>query len=412
MSRRTSWLSRLGRAGRGGRLSGAGRPKNGNGGVEHPGENPGGNPEERPQACGTDAPQEFGGNLGCDLNGKETANEKKSAGRKKTACGSSAGNEAQPRPKETSPCLNETAACATKKSITFSGPQSDPLELAAGSLRNPTKYRDNKKDDPEISLRANKTEPGHGETAPRSGSHPGETAPQEFGGNLGCPVGDRPNRPNRPNSANNAGGTDDADSAPHHEKTSSRPGKTAPHPERYIAWKLFWSFLKIGAFTFGGGYAMVPLIQREVTDKRGWVGRERFLELLTLAQSAPGPISLNTAVFVGYNLAGYRGAAAAIFGAVLPSFVVIVLIAMYFTDIKDNHTVEAVFKGMRPAVVALIVAPLFGFTKGMGAYRIGIAVLVAAAIWRLGVSPMWFIFIGAAAGIIWAYLKKRKEAGR
>ena len=185
-------------------------------------------------------------------------------------------------------------------------------------------------------------------------------------------------------------------------------GKTEPH----IVLKLFWSFFKIGVFTFGGGYAMIPLIQREVTDKRKWVEAERFLELLTLAQSAPGPISLNTAVFVGYNLAGYRGAAAAILGTILPSFVIILLIAIYFTDIKDNHANEAIFKGMRPAVVALIVAPLFGFTKGMGAYRIGIAILVAAAIWKLGASPAWFILIGAVGGILWTYYHKRKEASK
>lgn len=211
-------------------------------------------------------------------------------------------------------------------------------------------------------------------------------APEEFGG--GMPAG-----------------SENTTAAAANEARSGSDGK-----EPHIVPKLFWSFFKIGVFTFGGGYAMIPLIQREVTDKRKWVDAERFLELLTLAQSAPGPISLNTAVFVGYNLAGYRGAAAAILGTILPSFVIILLIAMYFTDIKDNHAVEAVFKGMRPAVVALIVAPLFGFTKGMGAYRIGMAVLVAAAIWKLGVSPAWFILIGAVGGILWAYNRKRKEA--
>lgn len=175
------------------------------------------------------------------------------------------------------------------------------------------------------------------------------------------------------------------------------------------SWSLFWSFLKIGMFTFGGGYAMIPLIRCEVIDRRGWVAKDKFLELLTLAQSAPGPISLNTAVFVGYNVNRYRGALAAIAGIVIPSFVIILLIAMFFADVRDNRVVEAVFRGMRPAVVALIAAPIFGLAKGMNLYRIGIALLAAAAIWRLELSPIFFIIIGAAAGILWAV--KRKTSG-
>lgn len=179
--------------------------------------------------------------------------------------------------------------------------------------------------------------------------------------------------------------------------------------ERGKSRQLFRSFLRIGLFTFGGGYAMIPLIEREVIDRRGWVARDKFIELLTLAQSAPGPISLNTAVFVGYRINGYMGAVAAILGVVVPSFVIILLIAMFFTDIKDNHVVEAVFKGMRPAVVALIVAPVVGLAKGMNLYRAGLALLVAAAVWRLGVSPVWFIIAGAAGGVLWVVLRGRKK---
>lgn len=173
-------------------------------------------------------------------------------------------------------------------------------------------------------------------------------------------------------------------------------------------WRIFMSFFKIGVFTFGGGYAMIPLIQREVTERRGWVERERFVELLALAQSAPGPISLNAAVFVGYNMRRYAGAVAAIAGVVIPSFVIILLIAIYFSDITGNRVVDAIFKGMRPAVVALIVAPVAGLAKGMGAYRIALAILAAAAIWRLGLSPIYLIIIGAAGGIVWAIIKYRR----
>lgn len=174
-----------------------------------------------------------------------------------------------------------------------------------------------------------------------------------------------------------------------------------PKQKQNLSWELFRSFFKIGLFTFGGGYAMIPLIQNEVVARRGWVENERFLELLTLAQSAPGPISLNTAVFVGYNLKKWKGALSAILGVIIPSFVIILAIAVYFADFKDNGIVEAAFKGMRPAVVALIVAPVFGLSKGMGGYRIGLAVIAAAAVWRLVVSPIWFILAGAAGGILW-----------
>ena len=132
----------------------------------------------------------------------------------------------------------------------------------------------------------------------------------------------------------------------------------------------FLSFLKIGIFTFGGGYAMIPLVQREVIDK-GWVKEDEFLELLTLAQSAPGPIALNTAVFVGYKVHGYRGMLAAVMGIILPAFLIILVIAIFFNSIRENRIVEAVFKGIRPAVVALMLAPVFGFSKGLGGIAFG-----------------------------------------
>ena len=111
---------------------------------------------------------------------------------------------------------------------------------------------------------------------------------------------------------------------------------------------IFGSFFKIGLFTFGGGYAMIPLIEREVIDRRGWVERREFLDLLTLAQSVPGPIAVNTAVFVGYRMRGVRGALAALWGTILPSFTIILLIALFFADIRHNPVVDAAFKGMRP----------------------------------------------------------------
>ena len=173
---------------------------------------------------------------------------------------------------------------------------------------------------------------------------------------------------------------------------------------------IFWSFLKIGAFTFGGGYAMIPLIQHEVINRRGWLSEQEFIELLTIAQTAPGPISLNTAVFVGYKFRRYAGALAAVTGVVLPSFVIILLIAMFFAGIRDNLWVDAAFKGMRPAVVALIVAPIVGLTKGMHWRGISIALATAVVVWHFGFSPIWLLIAGAIGGVLWI-AAKGKEAG-
>lgn len=172
--------------------------------------------------------------------------------------------------------------------------------------------------------------------------------------------------------------------------------------------EIFWSFLKIGAFTFGGGYAMIPLIQHEVTINRKWLSNEEFGNLLTLAQAAPGPIALNTAVFVGYRERRYLGSLAAVLGVVVPSFAIILFVAIFFSDMRQNHWVDAAFRGMRPAVVALIVAPIVGLTKGMRWWMIAIAAATALIVWHFSVSPVWFLVAGAAAGIIYATIKSRR----
>lgn len=174
---------------------------------------------------------------------------------------------------------------------------------------------------------------------------------------------------------------------------------------------LFRSFFKIGLFTFGGGYAMIPLIEAEIIDRRKWLVRDEFLELLTLAQSAPGPIAINTSVFIGYKVRGIRGAVASALGAVMPSFLIILIIAIFFAEVRHNVVVDAAFKGMRPAVVALIVVPTLSLARGMHPALIGVVILSALAVWWFGFSPIYLIIAGAAAGILWT-TRIRKEVRR
>lgn len=170
--------------------------------------------------------------------------------------------------------------------------------------------------------------------------------------------------------------------------------------------QLFWAFFKIGAFTFGSGYAMIPMIEKEVVDRRKWFERDEFYDQFALASSAPGPFALNTAVFVGYKLHGWWGSLFAVLGAVIPSFVIILVIAVYLTGFRDNSYVAAAFKGIRPAVIALIAVPFINMLKKLPWYFMLLAVAVALVVCYLGVSPIWFILAGAIAGVILTFYAK------
>lgn len=172
---------------------------------------------------------------------------------------------------------------------------------------------------------------------------------------------------------------------------------------------LFWSFFKIGVFTFGGGYAMIPLIEREVIDKRQWVARQEFLDLLTLAQTAPGPIALNTGVFVGYKRCGFWGAVAAVLGIIVPSFTIILCIAMLFADFRHNPWVDAAFKGMRPAVVALIVFPIWNLSKRVARPWWCVIVATAIAVWWLRWSPIYILLATALLGVVWTWCESKTK---
>lgn len=176
-----------------------------------------------------------------------------------------------------------------------------------------------------------------------------------------------------------------------------------------MLWQLFWSFFKIGAFTFGSGYAMIPMIEKEVVDRKKWFDSEDFYNHLALAQSSPGPIALNTAVFVGYRMKGWPGALTAVLGSVIPCFTIILLIAVFFEDIRDNSYVEAAFKAIRPAVVALIAVPFVRMLKPLRWPMVCLGIAAALLIWQTSISPVWFILAGAVTGIAEAIIKAPKQ---
>lgn len=167
----------------------------------------------------------------------------------------------------------------------------------------------------------------------------------------------------------------------------------------------FSVFFKIGAFTIGGGYAMVPLIEDEVVNRRKWIAKDDFIDLLAIAQSAPGILAVNISIFVGYRLRGIRGSIITTLGTILPSFLIILAIALFFHNFKDNALVEKIFKGIRPAVVALIAAPTFSMAKSaqINRYTLWIPVVSALLIWLLGFSPIWIIVMAGIGGLLYKW---------
>lgn len=172
----------------------------------------------------------------------------------------------------------------------------------------------------------------------------------------------------------------------------------------------FGIFCKIGLFTIGGGYAMVPLIENEIVDKRKWIAKDDFINLLAIAQSVPGILAVNISIFIGYKLRGIRGSIATTLGTILPSFVIILAIALFFHSFKDNPVVERIFKGIRPAVVALIAAPTFAMAKSarINRYTLWIPVVSALLIWLLDFSPIWIIIAAGTGGYVWRKYKQKR----
>ena len=179
-----------------------------------------------------------------------------------------------------------------------------------------------------------------------------------------------------------------------------------------IYWDSFKTFFKIGICTLGGGYAMIPLIEEEVVNKKQWVSKDEMLDLIAIAQSCPGVFAINIATFIGYKLRKTKGAIATTVGTALPSFLIILAIAIFFSQFKENKVVAAIFRGIRPAVVALIAVPTFrlGQRANLNKFTIWIPVVCALAIWALGVSPIYIIIIAGLAGYLYGMYIKPTES--
>ena len=175
-------------------------------------------------------------------------------------------------------------------------------------------------------------------------------------------------------------------------------------------WQVFASFFKIGAFTFGGGYAMIPLIQNEAVEKRGWVTDDDILEVIAIAESTPGPIAINSATFVGYRAAGVLGSMCATLGVVLPSFVIILAISFVLKQFQDIRAVQYAFQGIRAGVLALLCKSLWTMykksPKGWAAYIVMAGAFILTAIFDFNVI---FVIIGCGVfGLVTStYLKKK-----
>ena len=174
---------------------------------------------------------------------------------------------------------------------------------------------------------------------------------------------------------------------------------------------LFLIFLKIGLFTLGGGYAMIPQIEAEIVDRHKWIDRKEFLDLIAVAQTAPGALAINMSVFVGYRLKKLPGAILSTIGVSLPSFLIILLIAMFFHKFQDNAVVASIFNGIRPAVVALIAAPVFTLAKSahIALTNCWIPVASALLIWLMGVNPIYVLVVAGMCGYLYGILIKPTE---
>lgn len=170
---------------------------------------------------------------------------------------------------------------------------------------------------------------------------------------------------------------------------------------------LFVSIFKIGAFTFGGGYAMIPLIEEEVVHKKEWLSKEEFVDVLVVSQSLPGALAVNTSIFLGYKISGIIGAIASLIAVILPSFLIILVIAAFFIQFRNNYYVNAAFMGITAAVPMLVLVGAISLSKGVPKnIRSLITIIIAlAALIFFDVHPVLVIVVSGVYGAL--FLRKK-----
>ena len=175
--------------------------------------------------------------------------------------------------------------------------------------------------------------------------------------------------------------------------------------------QLFRIFFKIGVTTIGGGYAMIPMMEHEIVKRTGWLTQEEFLDILAVAQATPGIFAVDMAGHIGHKLGGLRGALIASIANVLPSFIIILILATFFQQFKELTPVQNAFRAIRPVVVALIAAPVFSMARSasLSRYTIWIPLLAAILIYFFDVSPVYIILIAGGAGWLCGYLLRRRS---
>ena len=174
---------------------------------------------------------------------------------------------------------------------------------------------------------------------------------------------------------------------------------------------LFWTFCKIGALTFGGGYAMLPLIQREIVENKKWSTEKEILDYYAVGQCTPGVIAVNTATFIGYKLRGIIGGIVATLGVIFPSIVIILIIATFLQNFADLAIVQSAFAGIRVAVVALIITTVVKLIKSSIKDYLGVIIAIIAFVISafIGLSPVYVVIAAAITGFISKGLRGDKK---
>ena len=181
---------------------------------------------------------------------------------------------------------------------------------------------------------------------------------------------------------------------------------------------LFLSMLKIGCFAFGGGYAIIALLENEFISKRKWIDHDEFMDVVAIAESTPGPIAINVATYIGYKLKGFLGAVIATVGMCLPSFVIMYLVSLFYDRFMEIPLVSAAFKGIQICVVYLIASAAFKMLKKMKKTPLNIAVfsvtcigMILCTLFDIRISSVWFILFAGILGLSVFLIRKNKTKG-